>query len=126
MAAGRPTKYKEEYCQELVNHMSNGFSFESFAGIIEVCFDTLYEWKKVHPEFSEAHKKGLAVNLQYWEQAGIYGMKLGKDFNTPVWIFNMKNRHKWRDKHEVVTSDGEKEQPINGFVFIKDDECQEQ
>ena len=27
---GRPTKYKPEYCEMLIEHMSEGLSFESF------------------------------------------------------------------------------------------------
>ena len=29
---GRPTDYKKEYCELLIEHMAAGFSFESFAG----------------------------------------------------------------------------------------------
>ena len=52
----RPTKYKKEFCEKLVKHLSDGFSFESFAGLVDVCEDTIYEWCNKHPEFSEAKR----------------------------------------------------------------------
>lgn len=98
--AGRPTKYKGKYCKMLVKHMSTGLSFKAFGGVVSVCEDTLFEWLKVHKEFSESKKMGLVKCRLFWEQAGIDGMHQGKDFNSGTWIFNMKNRFNWKDKRE--------------------------
>lgn len=104
MAGGRPTKYKPEYCEDLIAHMKQGLSFESFAAHCNTHFDSLYEWCKKYPEFSEAKKEGTAQCLAVWEKIGMQGT-LGKikNFNTASWIFNMKNRFKWRDAVEVST-----------------------
>ena len=109
---GRPSKYKPEYCEALVEHMKTGLSFESFAGLVAVNQDTLHEWKKKHPEFSEAQKNGSALSLLWWEKLGKAAM-VGEavvtpdgrrvsfdNFNTTMWIFAMKNRHGWRDRHD--------------------------
>jgi len=93
---GQPTKYKPEYCAQLIEDMRHGYSFQAFADAVDVHIDTLYEWLKVHPEFSEAYKKAHAANLRFWEGAGINGMN-GNGFNAAVWMFNMKNRHKWHN-----------------------------
>lgn len=107
---GRPSKYKPEFCEQLIQHMSEGLSFESFAAIAKVNLDTLYEWAKVHEEFSEAKKEAFANCQLYWESQGIAGLYSTTDYdedgkpikskslNSSVWIFNMKNRFKWRDK----------------------------
>lgn len=99
---GQPTKYKPEYCQKLIDHMAKGLSFESFAAECEVHFDSLYEWVKKNPEFSEAKKVGTAQSLRFWEGVGMAGV-MGdlRNFNVAGWIFNMKNRFKWTDKVEV-------------------------
>lgn len=104
MDVGRPSKFKPEYCQMLVNHMAEGYSFESFAALIDVSRETLYEWGRVHPEFSDSKKTAFDKNLLFWERAGITGMRSPKEFCATTWIFNMKNRHKWRDKQEVEVS----------------------
>ena len=93
MPGGRPTKYKPEYCTMLIEHMSSGLSFESFGANVDVCEDTLYEWAKVYPEFSEAKKIARIQCLKFWERIGIAGMsgKI-KGFNAAIWIYNMKCR----------------------------------
>lgn len=99
MSIGRPTKYKEEYCQMLIDHMAKGFSFESFAGLISVNRDTIYHWETLFPAFSDAKKEAFSKSRLFWEQAGMNGMASGtRDFNAAVWVFNMKNRFNWRDK----------------------------
>lgn len=107
MAGGRPTKYKKEYCALLVEHMKSGLSFESFAGLVKVSFDTIHEWVRVHPEFSAAKKAGVPQSLMFWEKLGRAGTAgQVKNFNVAAWIFNMKNRFRWRDTFEIDTSDG--------------------
>lgn len=91
---GRPTKYKKEYCEMLVEHMGKGYSFESFSATIGTHRDTLYEWAKVHKNFSDAKKLGREASLLFFEKMGVGGMsgKL-KGFNASSWIFTVKNRH---------------------------------
>lgn len=104
---GRPTKYKPEYGDQLIEHMKKGNPYGSFSYEIDVNTDSLYEWEK-HPEFSEAKKKGRAASLQWWMNMGKAGMtgqiksgpKGSGSFNAAVWIFMMKNLHKWSDKYE--------------------------
>lgn len=97
----KPSKYKPEFCALLIKHMSDGLSFESFAAVAKVNRDTLYEWVKAHEDFREAKAEGLSENLLFYEKTGRAGM-LGKlpGFNITAWIFNMKNRHGWRDKQK--------------------------
>lgn len=102
---GRPTKYKPEYCEMLIEHMANGLSFESFAGLISVNLDTLYEWDKVQTAFSEAKKAGFEANRLFYERAGVQQVLTGQGSATAL-IFNLKNRFpkQWRDKQEVDTT----------------------
>jgi len=96
---GRPTKYRDEFCDWLVEHMSNGYSFNSFAAICGVCGDTIIEWRKEHPKFSEAYGIGLAAGLKFFERIGIKGMKGEYErFNLQAWIFLCKVRFKWNDR----------------------------
>lgn len=118
---GRPSKYKPEYCDLLIQHMRDeGLSFESFGGVVDVCRDTLYEWANQHPEFSDAKKRGESHGRLYWEKRGrdgMYnetikdddGMTVTRSINSTVWIFTMKNRFGWRDKQEIETRDASKD-----------------
>lgn len=98
---GRPKKFKKEYCKMLEEHMTQAYSYESFAAKIGVTRDCLYKWEKSHPNFLYSKKKGKDSELLRMEQIGFQGMtgKL-KGFNSTVWIFMMKNKCGWTDKVE--------------------------
>jgi hypothetical protein len=96
----RPSKYDEKYCEMLIEHMAEGYSFESFGGIIEVNEDTLYEWVKVHPKFSDSKSIGTQKSMVWWEKIGRQGMiNEIPFFNDRIWRLNMINRFrsKWSD-----------------------------
>lgn len=106
---GQPTKYKPEYCEMLLTHMTQGKSFNSFAGLVDVSRETLYEWDRVHPEFSDTKKRAFEKSRLYWEEAGLKGLWENPGdakFNTTNYIFNMKNRFPddWREKQEVQST----------------------
>jgi hypothetical protein len=119
---GRPTKYEPIFCEMLIDHMSRGYSYESFAGKISTVRATLYNWEQIHSDFLDAKNVGVEKNLLFWEEQGIEGMHnqtikdedgmvVTKSINATVWIFNMKNRHKWRDKSEAEIAE-EKDRPL--------------
>lgn len=97
---GRPTKYKPEYVNQLLEHMKSGLSFASFAGVIGVTRDCLYKWEKEYPEFLYAHQQGIDANLLFWEKGGRQ-ISIKGGGNSNAWKYNMSNRHGWREKSEV-------------------------
>lgn len=109
MSKNIKTKYKPEFCQRLIAHMSEGFSYASFAGLIGVNRDTLYEWEKKHEDWAEAKKLGFSACALFWEKIGINLATGASKGNVISWIFNMKNRfpEDWKEK---VEEDKEAEQ----------------
>lgn len=100
MPAGRPSKYKPEYCEKLINYMAKGMSFDTFGPEVGVWTSTLYYWVDKYPEFSDAKKEGEKRSYRYWQLLGMQ-LATGKmKGNAAVWIFNMKNRFKWTDRFE--------------------------
>jgi hypothetical protein len=105
---GRPTKFKPEFCEQLIAHMSEGYGPNTFGAKVGVARETIYVWIKEIPEFGEAHKLGLAHYEKVWEQMGMQGvMGSVQGFNASAWIFNMKNRFKWTDRQETTHEAGE-------------------
>lgn len=51
-------------------------------------------------EFREAEKVRQALCEVWWEKRG-REMASGEQGNSAVWIFNMKNRFGWRDRHDI-------------------------
>ena len=64
--------------------MEGGLSFECFGGVVGVSEDTLFEWKKVHPSFSESYKKGRTKSMKHWEEMG-HDMVLAGQGNATTW-----------------------------------------
>ena len=99
---GRPTKYKEEYCEMLTAHMAEGFSYSSFAAVINVNDDSLREWEKRHPRFSVAKKEGRKKQEFFYEKLFKKGALGGiPNFNSTAAIWLSKNMIGWRDKIET-------------------------
>lgn len=105
---GRPTKFKEEYCEMLVDHMSQGLSFETFGAVVGIYKEALYNWVYKNENFANAKREGSLKSQLFWEKIGIDGT-MGKinNFSTGTWIFNMKNRFGWSDKQDVALSSKE-------------------
>lgn len=134
MAFGRPTKYKKEYCQQLIDHMAAGFSFHSFGGKLLVGHRTLFDWLDRYPEFQDAKLIGEYACMYFWEKTGIAGThgKI-KGFQQASFIFNMKARfakYGWRDIPEDAAKINDKDNSDAKALIeqlttvLKDTSCQ--
>ena len=97
---GRPTKYKEEFCQLAEDLLSQGKSLIHLAKSCGVHRDSIHEWRKKHPSFSDSVKKGLELSELWWMDQAQDNLH-SKTFNAVLWYMNMKNRFGWADKKEV-------------------------
>jgi transposase len=97
---GRPSKYKKEYCSRAIELLSEGKSVIQIAAELNVSRDTIYEWQKAHPEFSDSIKKGMAKSEAFWEHV-LQGAASGLvSANSAALIFLLKNRFQWKDRIE--------------------------
>jgi len=97
--AGQPTKYKEEYCELVVEFFNRPLwekkkvqvmdrgrmvlkeidvpcqlpTIERFALNLGVHKDTIYEWAKVHPKFSDSLRKAQQAQQEILVQHGLSG-----------------------------------------------------
>lgn len=97
---GRPTLYREEYCDKLIAAMYEGKSVERFCRDIRVCKDTFYEWVKKHTLFADAFKLGRTDCEAYWEEWLVNRLE-SKDVNSNLVKLFMTNRFGWGDKHDL-------------------------
>lgn len=85
--------YRPEYCEIAVKVLSDGESLAAVCCELDVCRDTLYEWKDKHPEFAKALQRGLQKAQRVWETIGKDGVTGNiEKFSATPWIFTMKNR----------------------------------
>lgn len=99
MPAGAPTKYTDDMPDKIIAAMESGKSVVRFARDIRVHFDTIYEWAKVHPEFSEAFKKAKSYCEAHWEEWLVNNLE-NKQVNASLVKLYMTNRFGWADKKE--------------------------
>ena len=96
---GRPSEYRQEYCQLVIEKMSEGLSLTAFAGFIRVDPTTVYEWIKTHSDFSLAVARARGARVHALE---CKLLRSRKGAETTAAIFALKNAapDEWRDvKH---------------------------
>jgi hypothetical protein len=121
--AGRPTDYRPEYCEQVVEFMRAGFSLTAFAGHVDVARSTINVWMEAHPEFSEAVSRAKAARLLHWEEAAIrVAAKGGGPGTATIIVFGLKNMapEEYSDmtKHELTGKDG-KELPASSVTIFQ-------
>ena len=83
----KPCKYKPGiHPEQLLELMTQGYSQSGAGGLMGVSQQTLSEWTRKYPEFSEAYGLGKLARQAFYEKAGHDGMQgLTKNFNATVW-----------------------------------------
>lgn len=135
MGAGRPSSFKPDFVEQAEKLARFGMTDEQMAEVFDVSQQTLNAWKKAHPEFLEALKKGKHLSDAEVVQS-LYRRAVGYSHpeddirtvslpdgggseiiitptikhyppDTTACIFWLKNRQpeKWREKREVETSE---------------------
>lgn len=90
---GRPTSYRPEYCQMLIDHQSRGGSYQGFAGKVDVCIQTLYEWESKYDDFLDAKKRAKAKHREWMDERAIEMINGTSRGNVAAWFIIMKNMH---------------------------------
>lgn len=124
---GRPTKYKPEYCDLVVEMLAEGASLTEFrAAVGGVTWQTLSNWKEAQPEFLEALQKAEAVGQAYWEKRLRTDLMFDNKINSPLVKLYFANRFNWHDKQQtdLTSSDGSM-QPTVVQIVAADDESED-
>ena len=107
MPAGRPSKYKPEFCDRVIELGEQGMSKVEIAAELGIYYDTFLAWQDKYPEFFESVKRATFLCQSWWERMGREATFGGcEGFNSTAFIFNMKNRFpdSWRDRKEQEIS----------------------
>ena len=128
MAAGRPSDYRPEYCDRVIELGKLGMSVVEMASEIGVTRKTLETaWPERHPEFLQALELARELSQSWWESMGRTNLVMQKDagtFQASVWSRSMAARFPkdWRENKGVdLTSGGESLSLSVTFVEPKQD-----
>lgn len=132
---GRPSEYKEEYidkadeylaiCQDedkkVIKQSSEKYemydnklkvhlpTIEGFALFLNVNKTSLYEWEKIHPDFSNALSK-----IRTEQQKRLIDNGLSGDYNSTIAKLILSANHGMREKSDITTDD----KPIQSNTII--------
>jgi hypothetical protein len=103
MGAGRPSKFRTAYCDEVIAAGEEGLSLTAFAGTIGVSRDTVNEWTRAHPEFSDAIKIHQAKRTAYLERT-LLSSDQGPRVTARIFALKNADPENWKDKQDVEHS----------------------
>jgi len=108
MRTGRPTKYREDMPQRVLNYVDEAFAtgkiptIQGLSCVLEVDEDTIGNWGKKYPSFFGAVKR-----LKQSQADNLQNKGLRNEFNPTMCIFLLKNNHGFTDRQNIdITSKG--------------------
>ena len=108
MPAGRPTDYRPEYCERVIELGRLGMSVVEMAADIGVARNTLEQlWPAANPEFMQALTHARECSQAWWESMGRTNLIMppqAGQFQSSVWSRSMAARFPkdWREKNETA------------------------
>lgn len=105
---GRPTKYRPEMCEQIIEAGRIGKGKAAMAAELDVDRVTLYTWDQTIPEFHNAFTRALELSAAWWEEKGRTGIDC-RNFNANAYSLQVRNRfpEDWQDKRELGLSAGQ-------------------
>lgn len=101
MAGGRPTDYRPEYCEKVVEFGKLGLLPVSMGVRLGVVKDTLHEWARVHPEFSDAFALARAHCEAFHMERGSETAHGERPGNAPMTKFILSAAFGYREATQV-------------------------
>ena len=103
---GRPTNYRPEYCERVIEMGRDGFSVAQMASQLNTSKQTLLRWVDANPEFRDAMEIARSHSQAWWEAMGQANIVMPKDsgtFQGSVWSRSMAARFPddWRENRGV-------------------------
>jgi transposase len=106
---GRPTKYRPEMCEQVIEWGREGKSRTWMAANLGIDRSTIDRWADAHDDFRAALSHAKALEQAWWEDEGQRGIRL-QGFGGSAWGRSMAARFPddWREttRNEHTGKDG--------------------
>lgn len=119
MPAGRPSLYKPEYCDKVLELGAQGYSVVEMAAAIGVARNTIEtQWPEAHPEFSQAFAHARDLSQAWWEEQGRKNLTADK-FQAQLYSRSMAARFPkdWRES-KLLGSDPDNPLPSAPMIDL--------
>lgn len=104
MPAGRPTDYRPEYCEKVIEYGREGLLPVSMASRLSVNKDTLHQWAKVHPKFSDAFNEARIHCEAFHMERAVQTAHGERSGNAPMTKFILSAAFGYRESAESVNT----------------------
>jgi len=88
---GRPSKYRPEFCEQIIELGKEGKSIAQMAAHFDVDKASIYDWAAAHEDFSTALARARAHSQTWWENAAQKNMD-NRNFNAQLWLKSVASR----------------------------------
>jgi len=106
---GRPTKYKPEYCDQVIELGKQGKSIAQMASAFDVDKASIFRWSEESEDFRTALARARAHSQTWWEDQAQKNMS-DRNFNAQLWLKSVASRFREdyteQTKTEVTGADG--------------------
>ena len=131
MPAGRPTKYNDKTCELARDYIKNYNTkyedvipmVEGLAIVLDVDRDTIYEWEKHHPEFSDTVRGLITKQGRTLINGALSGLLKEK---TATLILGVNHGMIAKTETDLKSSDGSMQPTVIEIVAYGEDDYEEE
>ena len=106
---GRPSKYKPEFCQQIIELGKQGKSIAQMAAHFDVDKASIFRWMDESEDFRTALARAKAHSQTWWENKAQENMD-NRNFNAQLWLKSVASRFRddytERTQTEITGKDG--------------------
>ena len=96
---GRPTDYRPQFGNEILNLMAAGLSLAASAAELGFHRQRVYEWMERHPDFADTVKLAQ-VKRQLFLERRLLSAEIGPVVTSTIFALKNAGPEDWRDKQE--------------------------
>ena len=93
----------KSWAKELIELYSEGYSDAEVAAEMKITIREYHQQINENAVFAKLVEYGRTLSLAWWEGQARKNIN-NKQFNTPLWVFTMKNKYGWADKVETTNN----------------------
>lgn len=104
---GRPSSYRPEFCERVIELGKEGKGPAEIASALDVDRTTMLGWARDHEEFQTALTRAKTEEQAWWENTGRNALNAQR-FQPQVWVKSMQARfrHDYTERLEQSGPDG--------------------
>jgi len=120
---GRPSKYKPEYCEEIIRLGKEGKSIAQMAAFFDVDKASIFRWAEESDDFRTAFARAKVHSQNWWEDKAQQNLA-SRDFNAQLWLKSVASRFRddytERTQTEITGKDGGAVKVESNTISTKD------